>query len=67
MRVAPCRSTAQPTGAVSQEDRAYMLQALELAKRALGKTHPNPAVGCVIVKDGQHLAGATVPQQQPDS
>uniref|UniRef100_A0A383VBG7 Riboflavin biosynthesis protein PYRD, chloroplastic n=1 Tax=Tetradesmus obliquus TaxID=3088 RepID=A0A383VBG7_TETOB len=53
MRVAPCRSTAQATGAVSQEDRAYMLQALELAKRALGKTHPNPAVGCVIVKDGQ--------------
>lgn len=30
-----------------------MLQALELAKSALGQTHPNPAVGCVIVKDGQ--------------
>jgi pyrimidine deaminase RibD-like protein len=30
-----------------------MLQALELAKRGLGETEPNPAVGCVIVKDGQ--------------
>ncbi len=39
--------------AVTPEDRAYMRQALELARRALGQTHPNPAVGCVIVKDGQ--------------
>lgn len=30
-----------------------MRQALELAKRALGKTHPNPAVGCVLVRDGK--------------
>jgi hypothetical protein len=30
-----------------------MEQALELAKRGLGQTFPNPAVGCVIVKDGQ--------------
>lgn len=30
-----------------------MLHALDLAKRGLGKTEPNPAVGCVIVKDGQ--------------
>eukprot|EP00877_Chromochloris_zofingiensis_P008457 jgi/Chrzof1/3865/Cz13g11190.t1 len=36
---------------VTQDDRRYMRQALELAKRALGKTHPNPAVGCVLVKD----------------
>jgi pyrimidine deaminase RibD-like protein len=38
---------------ISDKDRCYMLQALELAKRALGKTEPNPAVGCVIVKDDQ--------------
>jgi diaminohydroxyphosphoribosylaminopyrimidine deaminase/5-amino-6-(5-phosphoribosylamino)uracil reductase len=39
-----------------------MLQALELAKRALGKTYPNPAVGCVIVKDGKvgHKAIKTI-------
>jgi len=30
-----------------------MLHALELARRSIGKTDPNPAVGCVIVKDGQ--------------
>lgn len=30
-----------------------MQHALELAKRGLGKTHPNPAVGCVILKDGK--------------
>ena len=29
-----------------------MGQALELAKRGLGKTAPNPAVGCVLVRDG---------------
>ena len=29
--------------------------ALRLARRGLGATHPNPAVGCVIVKDGQVL------------
>ena len=30
-----------------------MKKALELAKTALGYTTPNPAVGCVIVKDGE--------------
>lgn len=30
-----------------------MQDALHLAKRGLGKTHPNPSVGCVIVKDGE--------------
>ena len=30
-----------------------MQHALELAKRGLGRTHPNPAVGCVILKDGK--------------
>ena len=30
-----------------------MRHALQLARRGLGNTYPNPAVGCVIVKDGQ--------------
>ena len=30
-----------------------MQQALSLARQGLGKTAPNPAVGCVIVKDGE--------------
>lgn len=42
-----------PRALVTEEDRQYIRQALELAKRALGQTHPNPAVGCVLVKDGQ--------------
>lgn len=33
-------------------DRLYMRRALELASRAIGKTSPNPCVGCVIVKNG---------------
>ncbi len=31
----------------------YMQHALELAKSGLGRTSPNPAVGCVIVKNGK--------------
>lgn len=31
----------------------YMREALSLARLALGYTAPNPAVGCVIVKDGE--------------
>jgi diaminohydroxyphosphoribosylaminopyrimidine deaminase/5-amino-6-(5-phosphoribosylamino)uracil reductase len=30
-----------------------MLRALELARRGLGRTSPNPAVGAVIVRDGE--------------
>lgn len=30
-----------------------MRRALRLARRGVGRTSPNPAVGCVIVKDGQ--------------
>ncbi|MDD2309851.1 MAG: bifunctional diaminohydroxyphosphoribosylaminopyrimidine deaminase/5-amino-6-(5-phosphoribosylamino)uracil reductase RibD [Desulfuromonadaceae bacterium] len=33
-------------------DTKHMKRALTLAKKGLGKTHPNPAVGCVIVKNG---------------
>lgn len=32
-------------------DDHYMGQALRLAARALGRTRPNPVVGCVIVRD----------------
>ncbi len=34
-------------------DRAMMQRCLELARRALGRTSPNPMVGSVIVKDGK--------------
>jgi diaminohydroxyphosphoribosylaminopyrimidine deaminase/5-amino-6-(5-phosphoribosylamino)uracil reductase len=34
-------------------DRAMMQRCLELARRALGRTAPNPLVGSVIIQDGQ--------------
>ncbi len=37
-------------------DAHYMQRCLELAKRAIGRTAPNPMVGCIIVKNG-HIIG----------
>ncbi len=37
---------------MTSTDAKYMKRALTLAKKGLGKTSPNPAVGCVIVKAG---------------
>ena len=37
-------------------DEKYMALALAEASRALGRTHPNPAVGAVIVKGGRVIA-----------
>jgi diaminohydroxyphosphoribosylaminopyrimidine deaminase/5-amino-6-(5-phosphoribosylamino)uracil reductase len=34
-------------------DRAYMAEALQLARRGLYTTSPNPRVGCVLVRDGK--------------
>lgn len=34
-------------------DRAMMQRCLELARTAIGRTAPNPMVGCVIVADGE--------------
>ncbi len=38
-----------------QLDRLIMTHCLELARRALGHTAPNPLVGCVIIGNGQIL------------
>lgn len=35
------------------EDERWMRRALELARRSVGLASPNPAVGCVLVKDGK--------------
>jgi len=37
---------------MTSTDTKYMKRALALARKGIGKTSPNPAVGCVIVKDG---------------
>ncbi|RMQ40598.1 Riboflavin biosynthesis protein RibD [Pseudomonas cichorii] len=34
-------------------DAHYMARALELARKGIYSAHPNPRVGCVIVRDGQ--------------
>lgn len=39
----------------SEVDRHYMSLALRLAGRGLGRTWPNPSVGCVVVKDGRMI------------
>ncbi|MDR2877866.1 MAG: bifunctional diaminohydroxyphosphoribosylaminopyrimidine deaminase/5-amino-6-(5-phosphoribosylamino)uracil reductase RibD [Chromatiales bacterium] len=35
------------------DDRRFMARALELAARGLYSTHPNPRVGCVLVRAGE--------------
>ncbi len=47
-------------------DRRYMGLALALGRRGLGRTWPNPAVGAVIVKDGEIVGrGWTQPGGRP--
>ena len=49
-----------------QDDERYMRRALAAARATLGRTWPNPAVGCVVVKDGVVLAEtATAPGGRP--
>jgi diaminohydroxyphosphoribosylaminopyrimidine deaminase/5-amino-6-(5-phosphoribosylamino)uracil reductase len=37
----------------SLADHQYMARAIQLARKGLYTTDPNPRVGCVLVKDGQ--------------
>ncbi len=37
-------------------DEYFMRMALSLAKRGAGRTHPNPMVGAVVVKDGRIIS-----------
>jgi diaminohydroxyphosphoribosylaminopyrimidine deaminase/5-amino-6-(5-phosphoribosylamino)uracil reductase len=38
---------------ISEEDAAHLERALELGRKGWGRVHPNPLVGCVIVRDGE--------------
>ena len=50
----------------SSLDRRFMALALALAKRGLGTVWPNPAVGCVLAKDGRIVGrGWTQPGGRP--
>ncbi|WP_416897784.1 MAG: bifunctional diaminohydroxyphosphoribosylaminopyrimidine deaminase/5-amino-6-(5-phosphoribosylamino)uracil reductase RibD [Minwuia sp.] len=47
-------------------DRRHMRHALALARRGLGRVAPNPAVGCVIIRDGLIVGrGWTQPGGRP--
>lgn len=47
-------------------DERYMALALSLGRRGQGRCWPNPAVGCVIVKDGRIIGrGTTQPGGRP--
>lgn len=49
-----------------QNDRRFMALALSLGRRGMGRCWPNPAVGCVIVKDGRIVGrGWTQPGGRP--
>jgi len=51
---------------MSNDDARFMARAIELALARMGETWPNPAVGCVLVKDGQVVAeAATAPGGRP--
>ncbi len=49
----PCKMTAAQSSIATPFDCEMMRQCIQLARRALGCTAPNPLVGSVVVKDGQ--------------
>ena len=50
----------------TDDDLDYMRNALTLARRGLGQVWPNPAVGCVLVRDGDVVGrGWTQPSGRP--
>src|SRR5437660_1044215 len=52
------QNASPPVQAVDRvRQESLMRVALDLARRGVGRTTPNPAVGAVIVKDGQIIAG----------
>ncbi len=53
---------SQPTSSSSDFDRQMMQRCIQLAKKAAGKTAPNPLVGSVIVKDGKIIGEGYHPQ-----
>lgn len=47
------RAARRSVSGIAGLDERFMTRALELAARGMGRTHPNPAVGAVLVKNGR--------------
>src|SRR5437763_13233042 len=59
-------SVATATTIEARDDLIHMRAAFALARRALGRSWPNPAVGCVLVKDRRVVGrGWTQPGGRP--
>lgn len=41
------------TGSLTEDDRLHLEHARALARRGWGRVHPNPMVGCVLVRDDE--------------
>lgn len=53
------RTPADPSSegsALSEDDRRHLQRAVELGRRGWGRVHPNPMVGCVLVR-GREVVG----------
>ena len=51
---------------MTAEDEAGMRRAIAVARTTLGLTHPNPTVGCVLMKNGAVVGeAATAPGGRP--
>jgi len=46
------KSTAVPDVGLTSDDRGHLERARALGRRGWGHVHPNPMVGCVLVRDG---------------
>src|SRR5260221_6294251 len=58
--------TRSSTDAVNSHDQRFMEHALDLARKGIGLSSPNPTVGCVIVKDGPILGRGFPQYEGPD-
>ena len=60
------RKAARKSDPASMTDTRFMALALSLGRRGQGAVWPNPAVGCVIVRDGRIVGrGTTAPGGRP--
>ena len=53
----PRKETVRLGMSLKEDDERFMKLALEYAEIGYGHTFPNPAVGCVLVKDGEKIIG----------